>query len=206
MTRIWLLSHGHQVLKYEPWLFLFFNFLPKKQKRVQHPTCRDPSPLGNLESSAIPELAMSSLSTHTGTTLSSSQHQAELNPRCSQARFNRAEPSSCDLFLRNYIGSQRSLLSSEGPGLTLQGWVSHLRASALSHRDQGRQAAEGPSPQRQRPCSLGWGTSLPGSPIPAWVHMSSCPTCTCAHKGTLPGMYPNTHVQTHTDSGTPLLD
>lgn len=151
-------------------------------------------------------IAMSSLSSHTGTTLSSGQHQAELNPRCSQARFNRAEPSSCDLFLGNYVGSQRSLLCSEGPGLTPHGWVSHLRASALSHRDQGRQAEEGPSPQRQRPCSLGRGTSLPGSLIPTGVHMSSCPTCTCAHKGRLPGMYPNTHVQTHTDSGTPLPD
>lgn len=107
------------------------------------------------------------------------------------------------------------------PSQVQQSWAQQLwpllREPALVPRDF--HFARGPptSPTATRPGRLGktprrrgkigtlqLGVGLPGSPRPIYVHTPACPPCTCAHKGTLPGMYPLAHTQSCTSKHTPM--
>ena len=59
-------------------------------------------------------------------------------------------------------------------------------------------------PRRGKIGSLQLRVGLPGSPRPICVHTPACPTCTCAHKSTLPGMYPLAHTRSCTSKHTPV--
>ena len=97
MTRMWLWSHRQQILKSDPRLSLFpLNFLPKMQSSPASCLQRPFYSRGPEIFSPLWGIAVSSLGPHTAAILSSDPHKAERSaPRCSQARFNRAGPSSC---------------------------------------------------------------------------------------------------------------
>ena len=166
MTRMWLWSHCQQILKSDPWLSLFpLNFLPKIQSSPASCLQRPFYSRGPEIFSPLWGIAVSSLGSHTAAILSSDLHKAELSaPRCSQARFNRAGPSSCGPFLGNPHWS--------------------LGISTLLYDHQPSPTATRPGrlrktpPRRGKIGSLQLRVGLPGSPRPICVHTPACPTCT----------------------------
>lgn len=151
------------------------HFLPKMQRSPASCLQRPIASRGPDIFSHPWAIAVSSPSPLTAATPSSGRHRAEFTALSySQAGSNRAEPNSCELFLENPHWS---------PGISTFLWG----PPALFHRDQCRQAGEGPSPQRwsRDPAAWGGGRALSGFPVPVCVHTPESST---------PSVFTPTHV------------